>query len=122
VAIDRLSELLLICISFRVVKSELYTSLAAMEELLVSEQVLIDNLASYIEREEKKLNELKGILDFYNKNHKAASANIGKFLENPIRAFQMIKRVTSDWVEVEKLVTYDNMMGISRLNFHDSTL
>jgi prolyl 4-hydroxylase len=104
------------------VKSELYTSLAAMEELLVSEQVLIDNLASYIEREEKKLNELKGILDFYSRNHKAASTNISKFLENPIRAFQMIKRVTSDWVEVEKLVTYDNMMGISRLNFHDSTL
>jgi Prolyl 4-Hydroxylase alpha-subunit, N-terminal region len=51
--------LMLIGITFRMVKSELYTSLAAMEDLLVSEQVLIDNLANYIGREEKKLNELK---------------------------------------------------------------
>jgi prolyl 4-hydroxylase len=56
------------------------------------------------------------MLDFYSRNHKAASVNIGKYLENPIHAFQMIKRVTSDWVEVEKLVTYDNMMGKSRNN------
>jgi hypothetical protein len=47
----------------------------------------------------------------YNEVHEKASANIGNYLKNPINAFQMIKRLTADWAEVERTTTLDNVMG-----------
>lgn len=51
--------LFLIIIASKYAKSELYTALADLEELLQTESVLINNLQSYITAQEQKLELLR---------------------------------------------------------------
>lgn len=51
--------ILILFIHYDVVKSELYTALVEMEELLDTEAVLISNLDKYIEIQQNKLDFLK---------------------------------------------------------------
>lgn len=51
--------ILLLMTTINVVKTEVFTALAEMEELLETEAVLITNLQGYIDVQEKKLDYLK---------------------------------------------------------------
>lgn len=56
------SVLLLCCLS--TIKTELYTAITELEELLVTESSLIENLNSYIQKQEEKINLLKRYIFF----------------------------------------------------------
>jgi prolyl 4-hydroxylase len=43
----------------------------------------------------------------YQREHEEASLNVGDFLTNPINAFLLTKRLTSDWKQVEAIMTHD---------------
>ncbi|KAK0087136.1 hypothetical protein PV325_001697 [Microctonus aethiopoides] len=49
---------------------------------------------------------LKNVED-YAREHEEASQNIQQYLSNPINAYLLVKRLTTDWKRVEELITED---------------
>ncbi|XP_011306837.1 prolyl 4-hydroxylase subunit alpha-1 [Fopius arisanus] len=90
-----------------VVSGELYTALADMEELLETESVLIDTLHGYIKAQNQRLETLRRNVEDYAREHEEASRNIQQYLSNPINAYLLVKRLTTDWKRVEELITED---------------
>lgn len=43
----------------------------------------------------------------YAREHEEASKNIQQYLSNPINAYLLVKRLTTDWKKVEELITED---------------
>jgi hypothetical protein len=43
----------------------------------------------------------------YAREHEEASRNIQQYLSNPINAYLLVKRLTTDWRRVEELITED---------------
>ncbi|XP_017076371.2 prolyl 4-hydroxylase subunit alpha-1 [Drosophila eugracilis] len=89
------------------VSGEVFTALAEMEELLETESVLITNLEGYIRVQENKLNFLKNKMDEYQREHADASSDITGYVSNPINAYLLTKRLTTDWRQVENLMEHD---------------
>ncbi|XP_076235993.1 prolyl 4-hydroxylase subunit alpha-1 isoform X3 [Calliopsis andreniformis] len=87
--------------------AELYTALADMEELLETEAVLIDTLNGFIKAQEERLATLRKNVEDYAREHEEASRNIQQYLSNPINAYLLVKRLTTDWKRVEDLITED---------------
>ncbi|XP_046465061.1 prolyl 4-hydroxylase subunit alpha-1 isoform X1 [Neodiprion pinetum] len=94
-------------ISLPVSRGELYTALADMEELLETESVLIDTLHGFIHAQEERLATLKRNVEDYAREHEEASRNIQQYLSNPINAYLLVKRLTTDWKRIEELITED---------------
>lgn len=90
-----------------ITNAELFTALVEMEELLDTEAVLINNLDQYIRKQEDKLVFLNKKLDEYKTEHNKAKSDIVSYLSNPVSAYLLTKRLTSDWKEVENVMTYD---------------
>ena len=101
--------------------SELYTALADLEELLQTEGVLIETLEHYIKTQEDKLDLLRRYVnkprerpikwlklsryaEAYKHQHSIAADDIQGYVANPINAYVLVKRLTSDWRQVEKLM------------------
>lgn len=87
--------------------SELYTALADLEELLRTEAALITSLEQYIHSQQQKLDLLKRYSALYQKQHRKASEDIQQFISNPINAYMLVKRLTTDWKVVENLANLD---------------
>lgn len=47
----------------------------------------------------------------YVKNHETASKDISAYLENPINAFLITKRLTRDWEDVESMLVFNASEG-----------
>lgn len=43
----------------------------------------------------------------YQREHDEASRDIGKYISNPINAYLLTKRLTSDWKAVEQVMAHD---------------
>lgn len=99
--------LVLLILTFHKASTELFTALADMEELLETEAVLIANLDNYIRVQEDKLNQLRRKSAEYQREHTEAAKDVGTYLSNPVNAFLLTKRLTTDWREVENLMSYD---------------
>ncbi|XP_023317425.1 prolyl 4-hydroxylase subunit alpha-1 isoform X1 [Trichogramma pretiosum] len=91
----------------RSINGELYTALVDMEELLTTESVLIDTLNGFISAQEQRLATLRRNVEDYMREHEEASRNIQQYLSNPINAYLLVKRLTTDWRRVEELITED---------------
>ncbi|XP_050074561.1 prolyl 4-hydroxylase subunit alpha-1-like isoform X2 [Anopheles maculipalpis] len=89
------------------VDGELFTALADMEELLETEAVLITNLDNYVQAQEEKLMQLRRKVHEYRREHTEAARDVSAYLSNPVNAFLLTKRLTTDWRYVENLMTYE---------------
>lgn len=105
--------LLAVCVSAPLCRAELYTALAEMEELLDTETVLIVNLEAYISAHEQRLQFLRSRVQTYRREHSEASADIAVYLSNPINAYLLTKRLTSDWRSIEDVMSFDVGAGKS---------
>lgn len=83
---------------------ELFTALADMEELLQTESVLITTLQGYITAQERKLELLRRYAEDYQRQHDDASPDVQSYLANPLNAYLLVKRLTTDWRQVEALM------------------
>ncbi|XP_075974422.1 prolyl 4-hydroxylase subunit alpha-1-like isoform X2 [Anticarsia gemmatalis] len=81
--------------------AELFTAIAEVEYLLETHKRIIDDLDFYIDKEENRLSTLKRHLEFYKKEHEKAMEDIPNYLGNPINAFTLIKRLTTDLDSIE---------------------
>ncbi|XP_052860862.1 prolyl 4-hydroxylase subunit alpha-1-like [Anopheles cruzii] len=78
-----------------------------MEELLETEAVLIANLDNYVQAQEEKLLQLRRKVQEYRREHAEAARDVSAYLSNPVNAFLLTKRLTTDWRYVENLMTYE---------------
>lgn len=104
---------LLILCGIKTIKTEVFTALSEMEELLETESVLINNLEGYLVVQERKIDYLKLKVQEYQREHQDAAADITSYLSNPISAYLLTKRLTSDWKHLEYLMSND--VGVSFL-------
>ncbi|XP_073949588.1 prolyl 4-hydroxylase subunit alpha-1 [Choristoneura fumiferana] len=82
-------------------KAELFTAIAQMEPLLETHKRIIDDLDDYIMKEEKRIAVLKSHLQLYKLEHEKAMEDIPNYLGNPINAFTLIKRLTTDLDDID---------------------
>ncbi|XP_053612410.1 prolyl 4-hydroxylase subunit alpha-1 isoform X2 [Plodia interpunctella] len=85
-------------------RSELFTAIAEVEHLLETHQRIIDNLDHYIKAEENRILILKKHLNHYKKEQEKAMEDIPNYLGNPINAFTLIKRLTTDLDAIESSI------------------
>ncbi|CAK1600873.1 unnamed protein product [Parnassius mnemosyne] len=85
-------------------RAELFTAISEVEPLLETHKKIIDDLDDYIQKEEKRLSILKKHLNIYRKEHDMAMEDIPNYLGNPINAFTLIKRLTTDLDFIEQSI------------------
>ncbi|KAJ2950102.1 hypothetical protein O0L34_g11444 [Tuta absoluta] len=95
------STTILISVLWTVTKAELFTAIADCEPLLETHKKIIDDLEDYLQKEEKRLLVLKRHLETYKREHERAMEDIPNYLGNPINAFTLIKRLTTDLDDIE---------------------
>ncbi|XP_030756854.1 prolyl 4-hydroxylase subunit alpha-1 isoform X2 [Sitophilus oryzae] len=103
-------------------RTEVFTAIVDMEGLLDTEAALIYTLENYVKAEEQKIDLLKRYIAIYNKQHNRASEDPQLYLANPINAYTLVKRLTTDWSHVETLIgtniNTDALQNISYFKEH----
>lgn len=108
--------LLLLCLLFISSSSssahnDLYTSIGQMMDLLFTEKDLVTSLKDYIRAEQSRLDRLKQWAERLEALSEAATQDPEQFLGNPVNAFKLIKRLNSEWSELEAVVLTDTSDG-----------
>ncbi|XP_061782616.1 prolyl 4-hydroxylase subunit alpha-1-like isoform X2 [Nerophis lumbriciformis] len=81
-----------------------FTSVGHMTDLLYTEQHLLASLKDYIHAEENKLEQIKKWAEYLDDLSGLALQDPEGFLGHPVNAFKLMKRLRSEWAEVETLV------------------
>lgn len=84
------------CLEYRT-SGELFTALVDLEKVLYAEREVAEDLRSYIQREQTRLNKLSRVADDFEHHSQEALVNPERHLSNPVNAFQLVKRFTTDW-------------------------
>uniref|UniRef100_I3KSD6 procollagen-proline 4-dioxygenase n=1 Tax=Oreochromis niloticus TaxID=8128 RepID=I3KSD6_ORENI len=78
-----------------------------MTDLLFTEKDLVTSLKDYIRAEESKLEQIKKWADKLDVLSAAATQDPEGFLGHPVNAFKLMKRLNTEWGELESLVLTD---------------
>uniref|UniRef100_A0A1A7XAW1 procollagen-proline 4-dioxygenase n=1 Tax=Iconisemion striatum TaxID=60296 RepID=A0A1A7XAW1_9TELE len=103
--------------------SDFFTSIGQMTDLLFMEKDLVNSLKDYIRAEEDKLQQIRRWADKLEVLSSAATEDPEGFLGQPVNAFKLIKRLNTEWAELENLVLTDmsdvfvSNLTIQRQNF-----
>ncbi|XP_072881491.1 prolyl 4-hydroxylase subunit alpha-1b isoform X1 [Hemitrygon akajei] len=100
-----------ILISITQAHTDFYTSIGQMTDLLYTEKDLVTSLKDYIKAEESKLGEIKRWAEKLDQLTETATKDPEGFLGHPVNAFKLMKRLNSEWVELENLVLKDMSDG-----------
>lgn len=113
----------------------MFTAIADMEPLVSTEAELVRNLENYIQAEEQRLQLIKTFVwmfllsvnfsslfcfrlkEEYEKMYEEASADVSKYLSNPINAYLLVKRLTSDWKQIEGIMTQNTGPGMAVVHY-----
>ncbi|EDW67591.2 prolyl 4-hydroxylase subunit alpha-2 isoform X1 [Drosophila virilis] len=99
------------------------TSVAGMVKLVLLEAKLIENLSSYADELEKKLNILKRVVPLLQEKSNKAMSQMEQYVSNPINAFSLIRRLHKDWNKWKLFM--EEPLGSSQVayvNAHESQL
>ncbi|GMT24855.1 hypothetical protein PFISCL1PPCAC_16152, partial [Pristionchus fissidentatus] len=97
-------RVLLLSLLLPLVGADLFTAIADMTKMLGSEADVASEIDRYIASEQSRLERLKKFAAEYSTRN-AEAADVGpEFVTNPINAYLLIKRLTSEWGEVEKIM------------------
>ncbi|XP_037836803.1 prolyl 4-hydroxylase subunit alpha-1 isoform X2 [Kryptolebias marmoratus] len=98
---------LLLLLTSTSARSDLFTSIGQMMDLLFVEKDLVTSLKDYIRAEEDRLQAIRRWADKLDFLSAAASQDPEGFLGHPVNAFKLIKRLNTEWAELESLVLTD---------------
>ncbi|XP_033467362.1 prolyl 4-hydroxylase subunit alpha-1-like [Epinephelus lanceolatus] len=87
--------------------NDFFTSIGQMTDLLFTEKDLVTSLKDYIRAEESKLEQIKKWADKLDVLSVAATQDPEGFLGHPVNAFKLMKRLNTEWGELESLVLTD---------------
>uniref|UniRef100_A0A8C4NS52 Prolyl 4-hydroxylase subunit alpha-1 n=1 Tax=Dicentrarchus labrax TaxID=13489 RepID=A0A8C4NS52_DICLA len=90
--------------------SDLYSS-GQMTDLLYTEKDLVTSLKDYIRAEENKLERVKRWAEKLDSLSAAATQDPEGFLGHPVNAFKLMKRLNTEWGDLESLVLSDTTDG-----------
>ncbi|KAM9462495.1 prolyl 4-hydroxylase subunit alpha-1a isoform 2-T2 [Clarias gariepinus] len=91
--------------------NDFYTSIGQMTDLLFMEKDLVTSLKDYIRAEEGKLQQVKHWVEKMETLTATATYDPEGFLGHPVNAFKLMKRLNTEWGEVEDLVLKDMSDG-----------
>ena len=100
------------CVFLPYLQAEIFTSMADLEKMVLSEKHMLSALKNYLASEEKKLVDIKSFLSRVNDALKYVNeSDVGKYLGNPVNSYLMLKRFNVDWRHLEKTLETDFAEG-----------
>ncbi|KAH8381552.1 hypothetical protein KR093_007817 [Drosophila rubida] len=109
----RLLATLLIILHLAISSAEFFSSTSSLEQLLRTEVILLSELQNYVNEIREHAELLQSEIDAIKAEHLSASDSIEGYLNNPVNAFRLIKRLHSDWETFESSVESEP----SRINY-----
>uniref|UniRef100_A0A667ZIR5 Prolyl 4-hydroxylase subunit alpha-1 n=1 Tax=Myripristis murdjan TaxID=586833 RepID=A0A667ZIR5_9TELE len=91
--------------------NDFFTSIGQMTDLLYTEKDLVTSLKDYIKAEENKLQQVKQWADKLDSLTRTATQDPEGFLGHPVNAFKLMKRLNTEWGDLESLVLRDTTDG-----------
>ncbi|XP_071759234.1 prolyl 4-hydroxylase subunit alpha-1-like isoform X1 [Centroberyx gerrardi] len=91
--------------------NDFFTSIGQMTDLLYTEKDLVTSLKDYIRAEESKLEQVKQWADKMDSLTATATQDPEGFLGHPVNAFKLMKRLNTEWGDLESLVLRDTTDG-----------
>merc|ERR1719277_806166 len=82
----------------------MFTSSTDLQLLIETETELVTKLNEYITEESDRLEKLKKVIKQYENLRDKAVVSEEKFVGNPLNSFLLIKKLTSDWKQVQNLI------------------
>ncbi|XP_062376091.1 prolyl 4-hydroxylase subunit alpha-1b isoform X1 [Sardina pilchardus] len=108
----RLSGVLILsCLFHTLLAHDFYTSIGQMTDLLYIEKDLVTSLKDYIKAEESKLDQVKKWADKLDSLTATATQDPEGFLGHPVNAFKLMKRLNTEWGDLENMVLKDTTDG-----------
>ncbi|KAJ7987635.1 hypothetical protein DPEC_G00328530 [Dallia pectoralis] len=86
---------------------DFFTSIGQMTDLLYTEKDLVTSLKDYISAEEGKLEQVKKWAQKLDLLSATASQDPEGFLGHPVNAYKLMKRLNTEWGELESLILKD---------------
>ncbi|XP_035257426.1 prolyl 4-hydroxylase subunit alpha-1a isoform X3 [Anguilla anguilla] len=100
------------CLLYRsLAHDDFFTSIGQMTDLLYTEKDLVTSLKDYIRAEENKLERVKKWAEKLDVLTATAAQDPEGFLGHPVNAFKLMKRLNTEWGELESLVLKDMSDG-----------
>ncbi|XP_031423863.1 prolyl 4-hydroxylase subunit alpha-1a isoform X1 [Clupea harengus] len=90
-----------------VAHNDFFTSIGQMTDLLFTEKDLVTSLKDYIRAEESKLEQVKQWAEKLDTLTLTAAKDPEGFLGHPVNAFKLMKRLNTEWGDLENLVLKD---------------
>ncbi|XP_073209745.1 prolyl 4-hydroxylase subunit alpha-1 isoform X7 [Lepidochelys kempii] len=90
---------------------DFFTSIGHMTDLINTEKDLVTSLKDYIKAEESKLEQIKKWAEKLDQLTDTATKDPEGFLGHPVNAFKLMKRLNTEWGELENLVLKDMSDG-----------
>ncbi|KAL2101730.1 hypothetical protein ACEWY4_003491 [Coilia grayii] len=87
--------------------NDVFTSIGQMTDLLFTEKDLVTSLKDYIKAEESKLKQVKQWAEKLDSLTLTATQDPEGFLGHPVNAFKLMKRLNTEWGNLENLVLKD---------------
>ncbi|XP_009293964.1 prolyl 4-hydroxylase subunit alpha-2 isoform X2 [Danio rerio] len=100
-------------------RAEIFTSIGQMTNLIFTERELVQSLKEYIQAEEQKLETVRSWANKLDKLTRTSTSDPEGFLAHPVNAYKLMKRLNTEWSELESLVLQDPSDGfISNMSVH----
>ncbi|CAJ0579739.1 unnamed protein product, partial [Mesorhabditis spiculigera] len=100
---------LLLCLAcLGLAQADLFTAIADLQTMLGAEKNIVPVVKEYIAAEQERLDHLKKFAEEYVTRNSEAQETGPEFVTNPINAFLLIKRLTSEWRQVEDTMRNNN--------------
>ncbi|CAL9685414.1 unnamed protein product [Knipowitschia caucasica] len=109
----------LLCCCCWISQAEIFTSIGQMTDLVFTEKELVQSLREYIKAEESKLAAVKSWANKLDSLTKISTSDPEGFLAHPVNAYKLMKRLNTEWSELESLVLQNPSDGfISNITAH----
>ena len=93
------------------VNSEKFTALKDLEQILHAENNVAHDLRDYVAQEEARLDVLRKLAEDFETHSSTALSNPEQHLGNPVSAFLLVKRFTTDWDNIVANYISSNSTG-----------
>uniref|UniRef100_A0A7N8XRC0 procollagen-proline 4-dioxygenase n=1 Tax=Mastacembelus armatus TaxID=205130 RepID=A0A7N8XRC0_9TELE len=102
-----------------VTQAEIFTSISHMTDLVYTEKELVQSLKEYIKAEESKLAAVKSWANKLDALTKVSTSDPEGYLAHPVNAYKLVKRLNTEWSELESLVLQNPSDGfVSNMSMH----
>ncbi|XP_014908202.1 prolyl 4-hydroxylase subunit alpha-2 isoform X3 [Poecilia latipinna] len=100
-------------------RGEIFTSIGQMTDLIHTEKELVHSLREYIKAEESKLAAVKSWASKLDALTRLSTSDPEGYLAHPVNAYKLMKRLNTEWSELESLVLQNPSDGfIGNISVH----